>query len=1026
MADNFFNINKGLSLASLGTTPTSPQDGDIWYQSGIGFQKRESGATSSLGSGGSGGASAYSSADDLLSLIYRAGFYEDFSQAIALNSAINTGAGYTASTNYVSQVQPANSYFALKYDASKTVTGTGINMTLSGSPTGFTVVIGDMLIVASEARRIVTVNSQTSYVLDSAFTVDPSAAVACVSQAVHTADINAYTGDGVATSAEITTSIDQVLVDYEDTSVVGGVIPAYGATANVGYSLSVDGALFSPVYTRPTLLTDTVNAVGFTTAGTNLYARFFAYKTSGSGTVNLLGFKLRFHPSTVLQNGNLLNQAYALLDGSATPINCTLSQVAGKTRVTLAWVYTNGVNTGNTNGQLDVALNGQKIPRFVNTSLTPDAYYKEISPTVIELDGDYSTFPYPIEVVKRIGVVDTSNTNASRITTLEQRPVGINYIATNPDAENGLSGWNLFADAAATSPVDGTGGSSTLTFSQLTSNALRGSYSFQLAKAASNCQGQGVSFDFTVDPADLAKVLQISFDYSATGVTFAGAGTNGDIQVWVYDKTNNVLIQPAAFTMDGSKSFTGRFQTASNSTQYRLILFVGSTNASAWTLVFDNVKCGPQTILLGTPVTDWQSYPLTIGGSTTAPTKGTIVRDNAKWRRVGDSVEIYYEFQQSAAGSAGSGTYLFPLPAGLSIDTSKVSVDTAHKQSVGSGMVSTAADGLTATSRVVDVFPYNSTNLALACWSGSDLFIVVGSATFGLGGGEIYSFNAVVPVVGWSSTVQMSNDTDTRVVAFSGTIASQAVTNSVTNVAATQTRDSHGAWNGSQFIVPVSGDYLVTGGIWSSGSTTAYIVYKNGVSTSRYLCGTDSGGRPQGGAALITGLVAGDILSIRCDSSVTLTAGGNLGIHRLSGPSAIAATESVNARYSSATGSVTSTAAAVSFTSKSFDSHNSYSGSTFTAPTSGKYQVNAALLIAGTFATNSTSSILIYKNGANYSNVAVVSAGAPANMNMTISDIVNCNAGDTIQIFVASNGTSVSLSTGDQTRNYLSLTKVGN
>jgi hypothetical protein len=1023
MSNGFFDINKGLSLRALSSPPATPQDGDVWYDGALGkFRKRENGVTSDLSSA-SGGASSYSQSADLQSLIYRAAFYEDFSDAIATNAAINTGAGFTAVANYVSQTPAANSYFSLHYDATRTVTGTGVNMTMSGAPS-FTVATGDVLIVGSEARRIVTVTSQLVYVLDAAFSTNPSAAAACVSQAVHTADINAYAGDGVAAGAEITTAIDQVLVDYEDTG--AGIIPAYGSAPSVACSLSVDGSTFSPLFARPTLLTDMVNAVGFTTAGTNLYGRFFAYKTSGSGTVNLLGFKLRFHAATVAQNGNLLNQAYAMLDGSATPVNCTLSLVAGKTRVTLSWVYTNGVNTGDTNGQLDVTLNGQKIPRFVNTSLTPDGYYKEISSTVIELDGDYSTFAYPVEVVKRIGVVDTSNTNASRITALEQRPVGINYIAANPDAENGLAGWNLFVDAAGTSPVDGTGGSSTLVFTQLTSNALRGSYSFQLAKPASNCQGQGVSFDFTVDPADLAKVLQISFDYSATGVTFAGAGTNGDIQVWVYDKTNNVLIQPAAFTMDGSKSFTGRFQTASNSTQYRLILFVGSTNASAWTLVFDNVKCGPQTILLGTPVTDWQSYPLSIGGSTTAPTKGTIVRDNAKWRRVGDSVEIYYEFQQSAAGSAGSGTYLFPLPAGLSIDTSKVSVDTAHKQSVGSGMVSTAADGLTATSRVVDVFPYNSTNLALACWSGSDLFIVVGSATFGLGGGEIYSFNAVVPVVGWSSTVQMSNDTDTRVVAFSGTIASQAVTNSVTNVAATQTRDSHGAWNGSQFIVPVSGDYLVTGGIWSSGSATAYIVYKNGVSTSRYLCGTDSGGRPQGGAALITGLVAGDILSIRCDSSVTLTAGGNLGIHRLSGPSAIAATESVNARYSSATGSVTSTAAAVSFTSKSFDSHNSYSGSTFTAPTSGKYQVNAALLIAGTFATNSTSSILIYKNGANYSNVAVVSAGAPANMNMTISDIVNCNAGDTIQIFVASNGTSVSLSTGDQTRNYLSLARVGN
>ena len=40
---------------------------------------------------------------------------------------------------------------------------------------------------------------------------------------------------------------------------------------------------------------------------------------------------------------------------------------------------------------------------------------------------------------------------------------GINYIL-NPDAEAGTTGWATYADTAAATPVDGTGGSPTVTF----------------------------------------------------------------------------------------------------------------------------------------------------------------------------------------------------------------------------------------------------------------------------------------------------------------------------------------------------------------------------------------------------------------------------------------------------------------------------------------------------------------------------------------------------------------------------------
>ena len=76
--------------------------------------------------------------------------------------------------------------------------------------------------------------------------------------------------------------------------------------------------------------------------------------------------------------------------------------------------------------------------------------------------------------------------------------VGKNYIS-NWDAESNTTGWATFDDASAT-PVDGTGGSpSTITLSRNTSSALRDVGDFDIAKTAADGQGEGWSYDFTID-----------------------------------------------------------------------------------------------------------------------------------------------------------------------------------------------------------------------------------------------------------------------------------------------------------------------------------------------------------------------------------------------------------------------------------------------------------------------------------------------------------------------------------------------
>jgi len=118
---------------------------------------------------------------------------------------------------------------------------------------------------------------------------------------------------------------------------------------------------------------------------------------------------------------------------------------------------------------------------------------------------------------------------------------GVNYIE-NPNAETGTAGWATYADAAAATPADGTGGTANVTWTRNTTAAeiLRGDASFELTVDAADRQGEGVSYDFTIDRADQNKVLGIWFDVDATDANYA----DDDLQVFIYDKDQSQVITP--------------------------------------------------------------------------------------------------------------------------------------------------------------------------------------------------------------------------------------------------------------------------------------------------------------------------------------------------------------------------------------------------------------------------------------------------------------------------------------------------
>lgn len=580
----------------------------------------------------------------------------------------------------------------------------------------------------------------------------------------------------------------------------------------------------------------------------------------------------------------------------------------------------------------------------------------------------------------------------------------VNYIE-NGKALNGTAGWNAYDDGnTAAAPVDGTGGSPQANlFVTSISSPLRGAVSFNLQKTGSaSRQGQGVSYDFTIDNADLAKVLSVTFDYSVLSGTYA----DGDVTVYIIADPSGTpqVIQPAGYTvLAGTTGIKLRqiatFQTLSNVTSYRLCLHIASASTQDYTLALDTVRVGPQVVQYGAPVTDWQAISNVSAGTfitatTTNPTYGTIETNKAQFRRVGDSYEFHWDFKQTTSGTAGSGTYLINLPAGITIDTTKFSTGGADFQRVVGQVYLANATSVFEGFLIIQ----SSTQLYVSLQNSASTATNWGDAFGGFGNSVLrISANGLFPAAGLSSSVQMSNDTDTRVVAaFARKSSAQNIEKTLTTTITgyTTVSDSHSMLNASTGVVtiPVPGYYAIHASFAYSATVEngpIFSIVAGGNTVARAdIRETINAFQVTSLSCAAVYLNAGDAVSVTAYHNATGTTGpsgtgvralnadGNqnmLSIHRLSGPSAIAASETVAASYQTASGqTITNNNLAISivnFNTRVFDTHNAVTtGSSwkFTAPVSGLYQITAATgsVSGGGWAAGEEWSNFIYVNDA--------------------------------------------------------------
>jgi hypothetical protein len=611
----------------------------------------------------------------------------------------------------------------------------------------------------------------------------------------------------------------------------------------------------------------------------------------------------------------------------------------------------------------------------------------------------------------------------------------VNNVNGNGNFELGSTAkWSLFnTTLTGVNPTGGitAGAASITTFTATTSGKLAGAYSLNVASSGAITAGHGfISDAFTIDTEDQAKAMTEQFFYSvisgATNLNFSGTPSN-TFAVYLYDVTNSQWIQPAgAYNMvqnSGVGVQKGEFQTSSNGTQYRLAVLCVNVSAGASSLLFDDFCVGPQPTVSGVPMSDPVYYTPTLTGF------GTATSIAVRSQRIGNFLKVQGSF------SAGTPT---ATAATISIGYNGVDGNITMDPAVVGDVGHWAANG----GSVANGDFYVPT-LTTVGFLGTGFSSVPGSAIVGVGQPVVFEFT--VPIAGWSTNTVMSSDTSTRIVSAYTSIQtpSGTISGSPNIVLYQGVADTDNCYDSSTglYTVKVPGRYQVQAqleysGTFSLNEKVQARLHKNG--TTVFAVGGNSAAST-GVTNLIANVnaeievVAGDQIGVYSLSNtgktfVVVLGGSHLSITRISGPTTIAASETVCAVYNNSSGQVIPNVTITQVTgwTREKDTHGIFDGSTGigTIPISGTYRITCQLQYTASFSGQTFSNIyngigtnvLRYALQSNYSSFNTIYAEY-------VGDFV---AGAQFTLWAQqSSGSSQSLN-ADPYGVCMSITKVGN
>lgn len=446
--------------------------------------------------------------------------------------------------------------------------------------------------------------------------------------------------------------------------------------------------------------------------------------------------------------------------------------------------------------------------------------------------------------------------------------------------EQSIGNWALYANTinvGASFPDSGTGGTATgLTLARNSSTPINGLGSLRLSKDAANREGSGMSLTLAVPDKFKNKPVRLKF-YVRGSVNF-GFGSDdivapGDVGVYAYDATNSILIQPTFKYIDASGLKECIFDIQ-NTSSIRVVLHIQTSNALAWDLDIDDVTLQVNDSQFVANMTDWIDNPSAISAVTTAPTFGAGAFYVYKYRIVGDEMELFFSYaHSSAAGTAnGSGTYLWPMPPGYTINS-----DWVHGGFFGDGTTGTVGFGTLradANREVAPVMVYDQSNLFLSY----DLVNFVGFPNYPVASFTNYGicFNAKVKVNGLTSgfispqsighnfpavmTVQHPGGSYGAGIAISGW--------------STPFKDSTGSFNPStgEYTVKVPGDYDVRLNLLAGVGPNSSEIRVNTILVRAGQAGYAGNGE-LGVIAVVENLKTGDIITVDQQGPVNITGG---------------------------------------------------------------------------------------------------------------------------------------------------------
>lgn len=624
-------------------------------------------------------------------------------------------------------------------------------------------------------------------------------------------------------------------------------------------------------------------------------------------------------------------------------------------------------------------------------------------------------------------------------------------LLTNGDFESGLTSWTCFKSAAASRPADGmtfgTGQTITLT---TTATALAGTTSGVLTKPASNVQGEGCYTDFVLETEDLTTVQKIVGSYKITSGTFV-AGSNGssptdsDVIFYLYDRDANKIIEPSSIKLFSNvqDEYDSTFQTGPTNKNLRLIAYFATTSTQAFTLSLDSLKISKSVYVYGTP----QAY---LGALTTTGSWTTNTTYSGQYWRDGDF--LFADIKIATSGAPTATTLTLNLPPGYTIDASKIPSADATTRLGGGGIYDAGSD-------VYESFAYYASSTTVGIRTGlasgtypSSYTAVSSTVPMAFGAGDSVNIKYKVPILGFSSSVQMSDSADTRVVAakISRSAASSYAPNNSNvkinfDVAIADTHNGFDSVN-NRYNIPVSGWYEIS---FSVGTNTTNVlnnwyfltIKKNGTSiqeggsfypaASTQLRLTTSTKTYCNAGDYIEGFLFGQgNNSVSTLSGVNSEGATNLSIARLSGPSAIAATVSIEERW---TGSTTAISAGATttlvFPTKSKSTHGAFDPATgiFKAPSTGWYSVKAH--VGGTWgaAANNFIALHLYKNSSQYSYMGrIYTSNASSTTGVGGADDVYLLSGETVEVRFANSLSQTFTADGSNVISWVSITRTGN